>query len=272
MDIFDALILGIVQGVTEFIPVSSSAHLVIVPELLQIAKPSLSFDTMLHFGTFLSLMLIYWKDILKLIRACGEISNDIFFKREFKSVQNDDYKRLVFLIILTTIPACLVGILLEDYVEALFKSPLAVGFFLLGTGFILAIGQRNLNGKKDILNMTVQDALFIGVAQALALAPGISRSGITITAGLYRGLNKDLAPNYAFLIALPVILGATILQLKDVEIESLYLFIIGVLSAFISGYLAIKVLLKIVKQGKLIIFAGYCWIIGLIMILWEIYK
>lgn len=268
MNILDTLILSIVQGLTEFIPISSSAHLVIVPKLLQIDKPPLVFDVFLHFGTLLALILIYWKDILKLGSAFCGISTDIFLKREFKGIHDDTYKRLVFLIILTTIPTGLAGIFLNNYVEILFNNVLSVGFFLLGTGFILAIGQRKLGGKKEILNITIIDALLIGLAQGLAIAPGISRSGITIVACLSRGLNKELSANYAFLTAIPVILAATILEAKDLGegLISLHLILIGVLAAFISGYLAINVLLKIVKRGKLSIFAWYCWIVGLIII------
>ncbi|MEW6095990.1 MAG: undecaprenyl-diphosphate phosphatase [bacterium] len=265
MSILDALILGIVQGLTEFIPISSSAHLVIVPKLLQIDKPPLVFDVFLHFGTLLALILIYWQDILRLITACG----DIFLKREFKGIEEDIYKRLAFLIILTTIPTGFMGIFFKEYVEILFKNVISVGFFLLGTGFILAIGQRKLGGKKDILNITIVDALLIGLAQGLAIAPGISRSGITIVAGLSRGVNKELSANYAFLAAIPVILAATILEAKELGecVISLHIILIGVLSAFISGYLAIKILLKIVRRGKLSIFPLYCWIVGLIVIL-----
>lgn len=264
MNILDALILGIVQGLTEFIPVSSSAHLVIMPKLLQIDKPKLVFDVMLHFGTLLALILIYRRKIFKLINGFVEL----VLKREFKDIQNDTDKRLVFLIILTSIPTGLIGIFFKDYVEVMFKSVLSVGFFLLGTGFILALGQHRLGGKKEILNITIIDALFIGVAQGLAVAPGISRSGITIVAGLYRGLNRDLAANYAFLVSIPVISAATVLEAKDLwsEMMGLHLILIGILSAFISGYVAIKVLLKIVKRGKLSIFAWYCWILGLIVI------
>lgn len=272
MDIFDAIILGVVQGITEFIPVSSSAHLVFVPKLLQIDKPPLVFDVMLHFGTLLALILIYQRDILKLIIAFCGILKDIFFKRQFEGIKEDNYKRLTFLIILTSIPTGLMGIFFKDYVEILFNNILSTGFFLLGTGFILAFGQRKLGGKKEILNITAIDALFIGLAQGIAIAPGISRSGITIVAGLSRGLNKDLSPNYAFLVAIPVILAATILEGKDILMEesmSINLILIGVFFAFISGYVAIKVLLKIVKRGNLNIFAWYSWIVGLIIIFWQ---
>jgi len=271
VNIFEAIILGIVQGLTEFIPVSSSAHLVFVPKLFQIEKPPIVFDVFLHCGTVLSLILIYWKDILKLVRAFFGILTDIFLKREFKTIQEDTEKRLVFLFILTSIPTGFMGILFKDYVEILFKNVLSTGFFLLGTGFILAFGQRKSGGKKKILNITIIDALFIGLAQGIAIAPGISRSGITIVAGLCRGLNKELAANYTFLAAIPVILAAAILEIKAVLVEELIIFhliLIGVLFAFISGYLAIKVFLKIVKRGNLGIFAWYCWILGLIIIFW----
>lgn len=271
MDILDALILGIVQGLTEFIPISSSGHLVITPKLLQIDKPPLVFDIFLHFGTLLSLILVYWKELLKLLTACNKIISDIFLRKGFKKgIQEDVYKRLAFLLILTSIPTGLAGVLFKDYVEIMFQNVVCVGFFLLGTGFILSLGQRKLGGKKDILDVTIMDALFIGLAQGLSIAPGISRSGITIVAGLWRGLNKELAANYAFLASVPVILAATILESKELfgdAVIGLHLLLIGVLSAFISGYLAIKILLKIVKRAKLNIFVWYCWILGLIVII-----
>jgi len=270
MNIFEAIILAIVQGLTEFIPVSSSAHLVIIPKLLQIDKPPLVFDVFLHFGTLLSLIVIYWKDILKLTRAFFGILTDILLKREFKTIQENAYKRLVFLVILSSIPTGFIGILFKDYVEILFKNVLSTGFFLLGTGFILAFGKYRLDGRKEILNITVRDALFIGLAQGIAIAPGISRSGITIVAGLCCGLNKELAANYTFLAAIPVILAASILEMKDLLLEELinfHLILIGVFFAFITGYWAIKIFMKIVKKGNLSIFAWYCWILGLIIIL-----
>lgn len=270
MSILDAIILSIIQGLTEFIPISSSAHLVVVQKLLQI-NPPLIFDVLMHFGTLLSLVWIYRNDILKLISACGGMLEDIFLKRKFENIKKDTNKRLVFLIILTSLPTGLMGIFFKDYVEILFNNVLSTGFFLLGTGFILAFGQRKLSGKKEILNITVIDAILIGLAQGIAIAPGISRSGITIVACLSRGLNKELAANYTFLVAIPIILAATILEGKEIMggLIDLHLILIGVLVAFITGYLAIKLLLNIVKRGKLSVFAWYCWIVGLLIIFWQ---
>ncbi|MDI6704591.1 MAG: undecaprenyl-diphosphate phosphatase [bacterium] len=266
MDIIDAIILGVVQGVTEFIPISSSGHLVLVPHFLHIEPPGVAFDAYLHLGTLLALFAFYWRDIENLLIAFGKSIMDIA-KRNLQTVWKSPDKKMAWLIIISSIPTAAMGFLLEDYFDSLFENPLGVGFLLIVTGCFLWIG-RNKGGEKDILRMGITTALLIGVAQGCAIAPGISRSGATIVMGLLLGLTRDFAARYAFLLCIPSILGVTILKLNDVlygEIDPC-MVIFGTIISAISGYIAIKVLLRIVSRGKLGIFAYYCWVVGFLVV------
>ena len=183
-----ALVLGIVQGLTEFIPVSSSAHLVLVPWFFGWPSPSLLFDTMLHWGTLLSLVVIFWREYIALVRAWG-----LSIMRRSLA---DPEARLAWFILVGTIPAVVAALLFKDLIESLFTTPLAVGFFLLVTAALLAGSEwlaRRLRSPRTLEEMNWMDAILIGVAQAFALAPGISRSGATIATGLARGIRRDLA-------------------------------------------------------------------------------
>ena len=280
MDIIQAIILGIVQGLTEFLPVSSSAHLVLVPYLIGVTYPNpataVAFDTLLHLGTLVAVIGYFIKDIIKII--IGLISSIVdIFRGEFKNGLNEDpFKRLAWLVIIGTIPAAVVGLLFEKQFDALFSNVAAVGFFLLITGFLLWGSERVDSGRKEVKGKEVKDVTFknaivIGIFQAFAIAPGISRSGATISAGLFSGLNRELAARYSFLLSVLAILGAAAVQVKDIgaglETNTAAL-IAGFLAALIFGYLAIAFLLRIiVRKRSLLIFAYYCWIIGIITLI-----
>lgn len=268
--IIQAIILGIVQGLTEFLPVSSSAHLVLVPQLINVnyANPSqaVAFDTLLHLGTLLAVIAYFWKDIIHIIKGLISSILDIFRGKFITGLKEDPSKRLTWLLVIGTIPAAVAGVLLNDQFEALFNNYAAVGFFLLITGVLLWISERMKGGgDKKIKNMTFKNALVIGIFQAFAIAPGISRSGSTIAAGLLSGLERELAARYSFLLAIPVIAGAALVQVKDIgtglEANTAAL-VAGFLAALIVGFLSIKLLLKLIKERSLMIFAYYCWIIG----------
>jgi undecaprenyl-diphosphatase len=266
MSIFQAIVLGIVQGLTEFLPVSSSAHLVLVPYFMNWGEPDVIFDVGLHLGTLVAVVGYFWKDIIKLFTAfIRSLTN-----RNFRA--NPD-TRLAWLIIIATIPAGLLGFLFQSKFEALFGKPHLVGWFLLVTA-ILLISSEYFN-KRFIMpaqEVTFFRGLVIGFAQAIAIAPGISRSGATIAVGLFTGLNRETAARFSFLLSIPIILGAGLVKLKDLihlQVSGYYLtiLIIGFLTAEISGYFAIKYFLRYVQKNSLYVFAIYCIFIWLIVLL-----
>lgn len=267
MDIIQAIILGIVQGLTEFLPVSSSAHLVFMTDILHLPQ-NVAFDTILHLGTLVAVVGYFWRDIVKIIVSFISSLMDLIRGKFKEGLQEEPFKKLSWLLIIGTIPAGLAGILLQKQFEALFNSVFYVGIFLLITGFLLWGAERVKTGHKDVEDMTLKNAIVIGIFQAIAIAPGISRSGATISAGLFSGLNRELAARFSFLLSIPAILGAAVVQMKDIssyDVNSMVI-IAGFLSAMIFGYLAIKLLLKIIKERTLMIFAYYCWIVGIITI------
>ncbi len=259
-----ALIYGIVQGFTEFLPVSSSGHLVLASHLLGIEAPGITLEVMVHFGTLLAVLAIYWKDIKGLaITALALVIPG--FNKKALTVER---KSLLLLIIVGTIPAAVLGLLFKPYFERAFTSTLMVGLMLLVTGSVLMLASKQRAGKKKAEKISVIDAVYIGLAQAAAMLPGISRSGMTISAGLGRKMERQDSARFSFLLATPAILGATILEMRDMgavfesgALEPIPLFI-AVLASFVSGYIAIKVLLKVLQTGRLELFAYYCWMIG----------
>lgn len=273
MDIIQAIIMGAVQGLTEFLPVSSSAHLVIVPELLG-TQSSLAFDTLLHVGTLVAVIGYFWKDITSMIKAFISSLLDIP-KGNFKEgVKEDPFKRLTWLVVVGTIPAGLMGVLFKSEFESLFSSVTAVGFFLLITGVILWgsewIAKKNKDKKgKDVKEVSFTNSLVIGLFQGFAIAPGISRSGSTIAAGLFSGLERKLAARYSFLLSIPAIMGAALIQTKDIVSfdANLEVLIAGFLSAAIFSYLAVKFMMSYIQKHSLNIFAIYCWFVGALTII-----
>ncbi|CDG66123.1 Undecaprenyl-diphosphatase [Methanobacterium sp. MB1] len=273
MDIIQAIIMGIVQGLTEFLPVSSSAHLVLTPELLG-AKSSLAFDTLLHAGTLVAVIGYFWKDITSMIKSFVSSLLDIPRGKFKEELTEDPYKRLAWLVVVGTIPAGLMGVLFKSEFEALFDSVTMVGFFLLVTGVILWssewITKKNSDKKsKDIKEVSFTNSLVIGVFQGFAIAPGISRSGSTIAAGLFSGLERKLAARYSFLLSIPAILGATLIQVKDIVTfdANTEVLVLGFLAAVISSYLAVKFMMGYIQKHSLNIFAIYCWIVGALTII-----
>jgi len=272
MDIIPAIILGIIQGLTEFLPVSSSAHLVFMTDILGLPQ-NVAFDTLLHIGTLVAVVAYFWKDLIQIISSFISSLLDILRGKFKEGLEEKPFKKLSWLIIVGTIPAGIMGILLEKQFEALFNSVLYVGFFLIITGLLLWGAERVKLGNKDVKDISFKNALVIGVAQGIAIAPGISRSGATISAGLFSGLNRELAAKFSFLLSIPAILGAALVQVKDITTfdTSTVVLIAGFVSAVIFGYLAIKLLLKIIKERTLMIFAYYCWIVGVAVIIISLF-
>ncbi|MFQ5814683.1 MAG: undecaprenyl-diphosphatase UppP, partial [Anaerolineae bacterium] len=259
MNIVQALVLGIVQGATEFVPISSSGHLVLVPWLLDWPEPGLVFDTIVHWGTLVAVLAFFWRDLVALARAWARS----LVKRNLEQTE----ARLAWLIIVGTLPAALIGFLGEDFFESLFKSPGRVAALLLVTGAILALSERLGKRQRSMADLGWLDSILIGLAQGLAIAPGISRSGATIAMGLLRGVKREAAARYSFLLATPIIFGAGLLQLVELfQTEAvgaqLPPLVVGFLAAAISGYLGIKFLLAYLQRGRLYVFAAYCWLAG----------
>lgn len=260
MDSLQAVILGVVQGLTEFLPISSSAHLVLAPWALRWDAPGLLFDTVLHWGTLLAVVVYFWADLWSLARAwVGSIA-----RRKVDTPQ----AWLAWLILIATVPAAVIGYLLGDFFEGLFSSPAAVSGFLLGTGLILAAAEWAYPRIRKVDTLRLGDAIIVGLAQAAAIAPGLSRSGLTIAAGIFRGLGRESAARFSFLLSVPIILGAGLSQMAHAVASpgatAWFPLVLGFASAAISGYLAIHFLLGFVRQRRFWPFAAYCWIVGLV--------
>lgn len=268
-EIIQALILGIVQGASEFIPISSSGHLVIVPWFFGWEKPSLLFDTMLHWGTLVSILLVFGRDFWDITRAVIQGLR--------RGSLGDANGRLGWYIVGGSIPAAVIGLLYKDFFTDLFQSPRAVGYFLLITAALLLgsewLGQR-VTQRRTLTQMTWRDTLIIGLGQACALAPGISRSGSTIAAGLIAGINRESAARFSFLLGTPAFLGAGLLELLDTleadhsgVIAQLPALITGFIASAVVGYFAIRFLLAYLRSHSLHIFAYYCAVMGLLVII-----
>ncbi|MGL1903735.1 MAG: undecaprenyl-diphosphate phosphatase [Fibrobacterales bacterium] len=249
---FESIILGVIQGLTEFLPVSSSGHLVILSALLGKIEDGMFFDLMLHFGTLLATILVFREQIISLIKG--------LFTGDPESV-----KKCV-LIIVACIPTGLIGILFKDPLEGLFDKPLLVSGTLLLTGTLLFITKFRSDGEKDF---TIKTALLIGLVQGFAIIPGISRSGSTIAISMLLGIKRKEAGEFSFLISIPAILGAVLLKGKDVMSDptlSAHIGlpeVLGVVASFVTGVIALKWLLSFVRTGKFFYFAPYVWIVGL---------
>ena len=254
IELKNAIFLGIVQGLTEWLPISSSGHLVIVQQTLNLNVPLL-FDVMLHFGTLLAVFVVFWKDIFKIFKS--------LFSLDFKSENG----KIVKFIIIGTIPVALLGFFLHDIFESFFSNLFSVGIALIITGIILLLTKKCRGRKK----LNSSDSLLIGIAQAIALMPGISRSGITISTGLLRGIDKEKIYRFSFLLSIPAIIGANLLELSKqviTEIEKIP-YIIGTIIAAIMGYLSLRFLFRILKGGKFYYFSFYCLILGILILIYS---
>jgi undecaprenyl-diphosphatase len=261
MDLIQAVILGIVQGLTEFIPVSSSGHLVLVPALLGWSAPGLAFDTVLHLGTALALIVYFRREWVALI--VGGMRS--LLKWRIESVD----ERLAWLVVLGCIPAAAAGYLLEDFFSRVFEAPIVAAYFLLVTAGILTIAEAVGKRTRTLEKIRLPDALVVGIAQAVAILPGISRSGATISAGVLLGFERDAAARYSFLLGAPIILGAGLLQLPQAlkagnEGAGLPSLLVGFLVAAGVGYLCVSYLLRYLRRGSLYPFAAYCAVAGLL--------
>ncbi len=267
LDIISAIILGAVQGISEFLPISSSGHLVIVPHLLGV-ETGLAFDVILHVGTLVAIFTFFWKDIINIIK--GFIVSIINLTEGFDKFKDGlrrvPEERFAWLILIATIPTGIIGLLFNNAVETIFRGTVFVGLFLIITGIILYYSERHSSGNITEKDMSFKQAITIGICQGIAVLPGISRSGATIASGLCLGLNREYAARYSFLLSVPAVVGAAVFKVKDLTIidATTTVLVAGFLSSVIFGYLSIKLLMKMIEGWSLDIFAYYCWIVGIL--------
>ena len=268
-----SVVLGFVQGVAEFLPISSSGHLSLLQTWFGMEEPDNLFNVLLHFATLIAVCVVYWRDIVDMIteffRGVGSL-----FSRKGNSGPVPPARRLVMMVILGTLPLLLV-LPIEDKVESLGGSNVFVGIALLVTGAILFVSDRMARGRKNARTATVTDALLVGCAQAVAVIPGLSRSGCTISAGMALGFDRTFAVRYSFLLSLPAVLGATLLKVIDVIKDGvdptlLPMYLVGMVVAGVVGYFSIRLVNLLAQKNKFGKFAYYCWAIGLVAIVLEI--
>ena len=274
MTVFSSFLLGLIQGIAEFLPISSSGHLAIAQNLLGLqAEIPKFFDVLLHLGTLLAVFVAYWQDIKDMVVEFFHGVGDLAHHSTPTPVP--PARRLILLIILGTLP--LFAILpVKSKVQDLANNMYFIGVALIVTGFLLFACDMVKKGRKTERNATLADVLIVGVGQAIATLPGISRSGMTISAGCFMGFERKFAVRFSFLLSIPAVLGANILELKD-ALESVVrsdipVYMVGVVTAAVVGYLCIRLLKMIADKGKFGAFAYYCWAVGLLTLVLQIIK
>lgn len=250
----EALILGIIQGLTEFLPISSTGHLYLGRNLFGLQEAGLLLDTMLHVGTLLAVF--------------------VFYKDEFLKILRNPFSKLTFLLIIGTIPAVIFGLAFKDYIEDISKTGVTIGWEFLLTGLFLWLADSAKNGHKRMDDIGYKDAFIIGSFQAVAILPAISRSGMTIVAALWRKLDRETAAYFSFLLSTPAIAGAVVLQTKDLlsgggEEISLSALLVGIVSSAFFGYIAVKWMIGFLKNHSLKPFAVYVWVLGLVVLFFQ---
>ena len=272
MTYFEAIILGLVQGLAEFLPISSSGHLALLQNWFGIDETKvLLFTVLLHVGTLISVFIVYWKDIWELIVELCITIKDLCTGKGLK-LDERPVRKLGVMIIVATIPTAIIGLVFNDFFDSLYTSVIPIGIGLIITGFLLLIAERMNSGNRTIENMNLRNAIFIGCVQGVAICPGISRSGSTLFGSLVCNLDRKFAVKFVFLISIPSILGSAILEAPEaieagVTASELGPVIVGMVVAAIAGLAAIKGMIKIVQDKKLIWFSYYVWILGAIVVL-----
>jgi len=269
MSFFHAVFLGFVQGVAEFLPISSSGHLAIFQNLFHmngIGDVDLLFDVLLHLGTLLSVLVVYWKDIKGMVLEFFSMIR--LYKHPNGKGGDPISRRMIWFIIVATLPMVLV-LPVKDKVEGLYNNMFFIAAALMVTGLLLFLSDRFQNGHKEVKNATILDAFLVGCGQVLAVVPGLSRSGTTISSGLLRGFDRTFAVKFSFLLSIPAILGATLLELLDalsgsIDPSMIPYYLTGMATAAVCGYASIKLLHKISQSKRFGVFSYYCWGVGLL--------
>ena len=270
MSIWEAVLLGLVQGIAEFLPISSSGHLSIVNNLFKISEEGhMFFDVLLHLGTLASIFIVYWQDIKDMFYEVISFAN--LGPLAGQPRERYPQARTFIMIVMATLPLFLI-LPINDMIETLYYNNVFIGVAIILTGCMLYVSDRMKPGKKTERSMTILDAVIIGLCQCVATIPGLSRSGTTITAGIATGLRRDFAVKFSFLLSIPAVLGANILSLADAFREginwaSVPAYLVGMVAAMLSGIAAINLLKYISNKGKFGGFAYYCWVMGVLSII-----
>lgn len=263
MTFIQALVFGAVQGLTEFLPISSTAHLILLPWFMGWPDPGLSFDVALHLGTLVALLVYFRNDWIALFRSSFKL---------LRGNTSDPDTRMAFFIIIATIPGALAGALFESKVETVLRSPVVISFTLIALALVLVAAELKGTRKKNLEEISLNDAVTVGLAQAIALVPGVSRSGVTITAALFKGIKRDAAARFSFYLSTPIIGGAVAKKLLDIAEQGLTAdqmmpFIVGIVSAGIVGYLSIAFLIRYLQTHNTYIFVYYRIALGIMVYL-----
>ena len=275
MNSTEAIILGIIQGLTEFLPVSSSGHLVLFQQLFGLKEAELFFDVCVHLGTLVAVIIVFRQEIIKIISALLQLVSLAGQKEKFlQKVKSDPELKMAVFIVIGSIPTAILGLLFASIADRLFSSALITGLMLMVTGLLLWLTRKAGTHavSTSIGHLTPGKAFIIGIVQGLAIIPGISRSGSTISTGLLLGVDRETAARYSFLLSIPAIVGAGLLSLKEGFSQTnpaIWISLFGAVPAALVGYGALKSLLHIVKKGHLYVFAPYCWLVGLLAILFS---
>lgn len=272
LSLLEAIFMGFVQGVAEFLPISSSGHLTLLQHFFKMEEVDNLFNILLHFATLIAVCVVYRKDIAEMIVEFFKGVGSLFGGHGSRESRPPEARRLVMMVIVGTLPLFVV-LPLEGLVEGLGNYPAAVSVMLLVTGCILFFSDRVGDGRKTARTATVKDALLVGIAQGVATIPGISRSGSTISAGLLLGFNRKFAVRYSFLLSLPAVLGATLLKVvrafgdQGIDTSLLPKYIAGMVVAGVVGYFSIQLVRLLANKGKFGNFAYYCWIVGIVSLI-----
>lgn len=256
MEIYQAIILGLVQGLTELLPISSSAHLYLIPWFFKWNIPE-AFDVALHFGTLLAIGIFFFKDWIKLIIGGYQLA-----VKKKKSTEG----KLFWYIVLATIPGGIIGFILDKYAEDFLKKPVIIAIALIAMGIILYLVDKYSKKEVEYKDMTLKQTFLIGLSQALAFIPGVSRSGITMTTGRALHIKREAVAKYSFMLSAPIVLAATILKIGEFQFD--LAFMLGVLTSFIVGIIVIKFLLKYLEKGSFKVFAMYRIAIGIMILIY----
>jgi len=272
MNSTEAIILGIVQGLTEFLPVSSSGHLVLFQQLFGLKEAELFFDICLHLGTLLAVMVVFRKEIKNIIVALMRLVSATGTPETIlQKIESDADLKMALLLVIGSIPTAVLGFLFRSIADRLFASAFIVGLMLMVTGLLLWLTRRSTsrNTPCGADRLTLANAFIIGIVQGLAIIPGISRSGSTISIGLLLGIQRETAARYSFLLSIPAIVGAGLLSLKESFSRpdpAIGAAVLGAVASAVVGYGALISLLHVVKKGRLYFFAPYCWLAGILAI------
>lgn len=284
MSLLEAIFLGFIQGVAEFLPISSSGHLAIFEKLFGMEEAGMAFDVFLHVGTLIAVLLVYWRDVVRLfVEGVGIVVdacvNVYAFIKSIKTKERPVYRRIIrsayrkfaMLVIVSTIPTGIIGMLGEELVDKSSDTLIVPGICLLITAVLLFMSDLIPDGTKTPKKTTYANAVFMGVCQGIATLPGLSRSGTTITSALLCGLRRDFAVKYSFIMSIPAIIGAAIVKVpamqKDIATTSAVYYVVGIIVSAVVGFICIKTMLVIVRNKKFKYFAYYCAVIGLIAII-----